>query len=114
MEEPGHVQVLAAKADGRWANAYAPAREMVIPPDFLTALGGWPEARRFFETLNKSSRYVIAYGLGTAKKPETRQRRIEKFVAMLDRGEKPDFGFNKGNKADAASERIPKRRGPAK
>ncbi len=116
MEEPGLVQVLAAKADGRWANAYAPAREMVVPADFLTALDGKPKARRFFETLSKSSRYVIAYGLATAKKPETRQRRLEKFVAMLVLGEKPDFGFTKGKKAEpeAAPKRQPQRRGSAK
>lgn len=100
MEEPGLVQVRAAKADGRWANAYAPAREMTVPVDFLAALDGRPEAKRFFETLNKSNRYAIAYGLTTAKKPETRQRRLDKFLDMLARGEKPDFGFTKGKKAE--------------
>lgn len=106
MEEPGLVHVRAAKADGRWANAYAPAREMTVPADFLASLGSRPEAKRFFETLNKSNRYVIAYGLATAKKPETRQRRFEKFLDMLVRREKPDFGFTKGTKAepDAAAD----------
>jgi uncharacterized protein YdeI (YjbR/CyaY-like superfamily) len=99
MEEPGLVHVRAAKADGRWKNAYSPASEMKVPADFLAVLENRPEAKQFFETLNKSNRYVIAYGLATAKKPETRQRRFEKFVDMLVREEKPDFGFTKGKKA---------------
>jgi uncharacterized protein YdeI (YjbR/CyaY-like superfamily) len=98
MEEPGLVHVRAAKADGRWENAYASASEMKVPADFLAALESRPEAKQFFETLNKSNRYAIAYGLTTAKKPETRQRRFEKFMDMLVRQEKPDFGFTKGKK----------------
>jgi uncharacterized protein YdeI (YjbR/CyaY-like superfamily) len=93
------VHVLAAKADGRWENAYSPVSEMKVPADFLAALESMPEVKQFFETLNKSNRYVIAYGLTTAKKPETRQRRFEKFMDMLVREEKPDFGFTKGKKA---------------
>ena len=93
MEEPGLVQVRAAKADGRWENAYAPASEMKVPADFLAALESRPKAEEFFQTLNKSSQYAIAYGLSTAKRPETRQRRFEKFIGMLDRQEKPGFGF---------------------
>lgn len=91
MQEPGLAHVRAAQADGRWASAYAPASEMSVPEDFIEALRRKPAAKRFFETLNKSSRYVIAYGLATAKKPETRQRRFEKFIGMLARKEKPDF-----------------------
>ena len=93
MEEPGLVQVRAAKVDGRWENAYAPASEMKVPADFLAALESRPKAEEFFQTLNKSSQYAIAYGLSTAKRPETRQRRFEKFIGMLDRQEKPGFGF---------------------
>lgn len=99
MEEPGLVQVRAAKADGRWNDAYSPASEMEIPADFLAALKSKPKAKRFFETLNKSSKYAIAYGLATAKKPETKQRRFDKFIDMLIREEKPDFGFKKDTKA---------------
>jgi uncharacterized protein YdeI (YjbR/CyaY-like superfamily) len=99
MEEPGLVHVRAAKADGRWENAYSPASEMKVPADFLAALESRPEVKQFFETLNKSNQYAIAYGLTTAKKPETRQRRFEKFMDMLVRQEKPDFGFTKGKKA---------------
>ena len=99
MEEPGLAQVNAAKADGRWDKAYAPASEMTVPADFLSALESKPKAKRFFDALTKSSKYVIAYGLATASKPETRQRRFDKFLDMLVREEQPDFGFTKGKKA---------------
>jgi len=88
MTEAGLVHISAAKADGRWQNAYT-ASEMKVPPDFMAALESKPKAKGFFEKLNKSSRYVIAYGLIGAKKPETRQRRFEKFMDMLTREEKP-------------------------
>ena len=88
MMESGLVHVRAAKADGRWENAYA-ASEMKVPEDFLAALESKPEAKHFFETLTKSSHYVIAYGLTSAKKPETRQRRFKKFLDMLVSEEKP-------------------------
>ncbi|MCM2372851.1 YdeI/OmpD-associated family protein [Aporhodopirellula aestuarii] len=99
MEEPGLAQVAAAKADGRWENAYAPASELQVPEDFVAALNKKPKAKRFFATLTKSSRYLISHGLTTAKKPETRKRRFDKFMDMLVREEKPDFGFSKGEKA---------------
>ncbi|MEM9063869.1 MAG: YdeI/OmpD-associated family protein [Planctomycetota bacterium] len=95
MEKPGLAQVDAAKADGRWENAYAPASEMEIPDDFIAAVKKKPKAQTTFEDLNKTNRYAIAYGLTTAKRPETRERRFEKFLGMLTRGEKPDFGFKK-------------------
>jgi len=94
MQEPGLVQVRAAKADGRWKNAYA-ASEMKVPADFLAAVKRKPKAKQRFETLNRTDRYAIAYGLTTAKRPETRQRRFDKYLDMLIRGEKPDFGFKK-------------------
>jgi len=97
MQEPGRVQVRAAKADGRWKNAYA-ASEMKVPADFLAAVERKPKAKQCFETLNKANRYAIAYKLTTAKRPETRQRRFDEFLDMLIRGEKPDFGFKKSKK----------------
>jgi uncharacterized protein YdeI (YjbR/CyaY-like superfamily) len=99
MKEPGLVHVYSAKADGRWDIAYAPASEMKVPEDFLAALKRRPKVNRFFKTLNKSSQYVIAYGLATAKKPATREKRFEKFMNMLMREEKPGFGFNKNKNA---------------
>jgi uncharacterized protein YdeI (YjbR/CyaY-like superfamily) len=88
MEEPGLVHVRAAKADGRWKNAYA-VSEMKVPADFLAALENRPKVKQFYETLTKSNRHAIAYGLESAKKPETRKRRFQKFMDTLIREEKP-------------------------
>jgi len=88
MMASGLAAVRAAKADGRWENAYA-ASEMQVPADFLAALESKPQAQAFFERLTKSSHYVIAYGLTSAKKAETRQRRFAKFMDTLVRQEKP-------------------------
>jgi uncharacterized protein YdeI (YjbR/CyaY-like superfamily) len=88
MTKSGLVHVRAAKADGRWEKAYV-VSEMKVPADFLAALENKPKAKQFFNTLTKSSRYVIAYGLISAKKAETRQRRFAKFIDMLARKEKP-------------------------
>jgi len=88
MQTSGLVHVQAAKADGRWENAYV-VSEMAVPEDFIAALENQPIAKQFFETLNKANRYVIAYGLTSAKKPETRLRRFEKFMNMLVLEEKP-------------------------
>ena len=88
MKEAGLVHVRAAKEDRRWQNAYV-VSEMEIPTDFLATLESKPDVKAFFETLTKSSRYVIAYGLISAKKPETRQKRFDKFMHMLANEEKP-------------------------
>lgn len=88
MMESGLVHVRAAKADGRWENAYA-ASEVEVPEDFLAVLESNPKLKQFFETLNKSSRYAIAHGLTSAKKAETRQRRFAKFMNMLAHEERP-------------------------
>lgn len=88
MMESGLEHVRAAKADGRWDNAYT-ASEMKVPTDFLVALDGNPKAKYFFEALTKSSRFVIAYGLLSAKKAETRQKRFEKYMDMLSNEVKP-------------------------
>ncbi|MEW5008662.1 MAG: YdeI/OmpD-associated family protein [Cycloclasticus sp.] len=88
MMESGLVHVRAAKADGRWESAYT-ASEMKVPADFLAILENKPKAKQFFETLTKSSHYVIAYGLTSAKRPGTRERRFAKFIDMLVSEEKP-------------------------
>ncbi len=98
MKEPGLMLVRAAKLDGRWEKAYT-VSEMKVPEDFLAALESIPKAKQFYETLTKSSRYVIAYGLTSAKKPETRQRRFAKYIDMLTREEKQGFGLKKMKKA---------------
>jgi uncharacterized protein YdeI (YjbR/CyaY-like superfamily) len=88
MTEFGLVQVRAAQSDGRWENAYAVSK-LKVPADFKAALVSEPKAKQFFETLTKSSYYVIAYGLTSAKKPETRLKRFTKYINMLVREEKP-------------------------
>ena len=83
MQEPGMVHVREAQADGRWDAAYA-SSEMTVPEDFLAALEQRPKAKAFFETLNRQNLYAIGYGLQAAKKPETRQKRFDKFLDMLE------------------------------
>ncbi|MEZ8140780.1 hypothetical protein A1OO_14995 [Enterovibrio norvegicus FF-33] len=88
MMEPGLVHVRAAKADGRWEKAYV-VSEMEVPADFIAALENQPKAKAFYEKLTKSNRYTIAYGLTSAKKPETRLKRFAKFMSMLVDEKKP-------------------------
>ena len=88
MTEAGLVHIRAAKGDGRWQSAYV-VSEMKVPADFLAALESHPEAKQFYESLTKSSRTTIAYGLTSAKRPETRQRRFTKFMDMMAREEDP-------------------------
>lgn len=87
MRPAGMAEVEVARADGRWAAAYAPASTAQVPPDLQAALDASPAAATFFATLKGANRYAILYRIGTAKKPETRARRIGDFVAMLERGE---------------------------
>ena len=89
MQESGLIHVREAQADGRWEKAYKMS-ELEVPDDFLAALENKSEAKQFYETLTKSSRSVIAYGLESAKKSETRQKRFDKFMEMLIRQEKPN------------------------
>jgi uncharacterized protein YdeI (YjbR/CyaY-like superfamily) len=88
MAAPGLAEVERAKADGRWEAAYDSPRTTAIPEDFAKALTAKPRAAAFFDTLNAANRYAILWRLQTAKRPETRAKRIEQFVAMLGRGEK--------------------------
>ncbi|MDL5031864.1 YdeI/OmpD-associated family protein [Pelomonas sp. APW6] len=87
MQAPGHAQIEAAKADGRWAQAYDSARTATVPEDLRAALDAEPAARDFFATLNAANRYAVLWRIQTAVKPETRARRIAQLVAMLARGE---------------------------
>lgn len=83
MKPAGLKEVEAAKADGRWESAYLSPSKITVPEDLQAALNKEPKAQAFFETLSGSNRYAILYRLHDAKKPETRQRRLEKFVTML-------------------------------
>jgi uncharacterized protein YdeI (YjbR/CyaY-like superfamily) len=87
MEPSGLAEVERARADGRWDRAYEGPRTAEPPPDLLEALAARPAARDFFATLNSTNRFAILYRIQDAKRPETRARRIAKFVDMLERGE---------------------------
>ena len=87
MRQPGLREIERARADGRWEAAYASPSNVTVPDDLQAALDANPEAREFFATLKGVNRYAILYRIHDAKRPETRARRIEKFVAMLARGE---------------------------
>lgn len=87
MQLPGHAQVEAAKADGRWARAYEGAKTSTVPDDLIAALAASPPAEAFFATLNASNRYAVLWRIQTAVKPETRAKRIVQLVDMLARGE---------------------------
>jgi uncharacterized protein YdeI (YjbR/CyaY-like superfamily) len=87
MRETGLAQVNAARADGRWNAAYAPASTAEVPPDLQEALDQSPTAAAFFATLTGANRYAILYRIGAVKKPDTRARKIATYVVMLERGE---------------------------
>ena len=87
MRPAGLAAVESAKADGRWESAYQPSKNAEIPADLQAALDANPKARAFFETLRGANRYAVIYRVSTAKKPETRARRIADFVERLARGE---------------------------
>ena len=87
MQPAGHAQVDAAKADGRWAQAYDGAKTATMPDDLQAALDASPEAKAFFATINASNRYAVLWRVQTAVKPETRAKRIAQLVDMLARGE---------------------------
>ncbi len=88
MRPAGLAEVEAAKADGRWDAAYAGQRTAKVPADLQRELDRNRDAREFFATLDSANRYAILYRLEDAKKPETRERRLRKFVGMLERREK--------------------------
>ena len=88
MREAGLREIERAKADGRWAAAYESQRTMTVPDDFQAALDKNPAAQLFFDQLNSVNRYAILYRITTAKKADTRQKRIETFIVMLNEGKK--------------------------
>ena len=88
MRPAGLRQVEQARADGRWDAAYDGQRTIAVPDDLQRALDAQSEAAAFFATLDSRNRYAVLYRIQTAKKPETRAARIEKYVAMLADGRK--------------------------
>jgi uncharacterized protein YdeI (YjbR/CyaY-like superfamily) len=87
MRPRGLREIEQAKLDGRWDAAYAPQSKATIPDDLRAALDGNEAARRRFGELDRRNRYAILHRVHEAKKPETRAQRIEKYIAMLSRGE---------------------------
>jgi uncharacterized protein YdeI (YjbR/CyaY-like superfamily) len=87
MRPAGVAEVERAKADGRWDAAYAGQASMDVPDDLAAALAAQPEAQAMFDILTRQNRYAVLYRIESAKRPDTRARRIESFVAMLARGE---------------------------
>ena len=87
MHPAGIAEMERAKADGRWEAAYGGSAEIEVPPELAAALAANPKARAMFEALSSQNRYAILYRLGTAKRADTRTRRVDQFVAMLARGQ---------------------------
>ncbi|KAK3368773.1 bacteriocin-protection, YdeI or OmpD-associated-domain-containing protein [Podospora didyma] len=83
MRPPGQAEINAAKADGRWDRAYSSSSVMQVPADFQKALDKNKKAGAYFDTLNKSKRYSFLWRIETAKRAETRQRRIDQFIGLL-------------------------------
>jgi uncharacterized protein YdeI (YjbR/CyaY-like superfamily) len=88
MKPAGLVEVERAKADGRWEKAYESSANITPPDDFIAALSKNKQAEDFWKTLNKSNVYAFLFRIHSAKKEETRTKRIEQFVEMLSRHEK--------------------------
>lgn len=89
MHPAGIAEVERAKADGRWESAYSGSAAIEVPADLAEALAADPRAQAMFEILTRHNRYAVIYRITTAKRAETRARRIEQLVAMLARGESP-------------------------
>ena len=88
MQPAGLQQIERARADGRWDVAYEGQSKITVPPDLQRELDNNQKAQDFFNTLNSANRYAILFRIHTAKKPETRAARIQKFVEMLSNGQK--------------------------
>jgi uncharacterized protein YdeI (YjbR/CyaY-like superfamily) len=87
MKPAGLKAVEAAKQDGRWDAAYSSQKNISVPDDFQTALNKNKKAKAFFESLTSGRRYSFLFRVTTAKKAETREKRIRQFLEMLERGE---------------------------
>jgi uncharacterized protein YdeI (YjbR/CyaY-like superfamily) len=87
MTSAGLDEVVRAKQDGRWEAAYEPASTATVPADFEAELNKNPRARDFFKTISATNRYAILWRLQTAKKAETRTKRMRSFIEMLEKGE---------------------------
>ena len=91
MKPAGLKAIEAAKQDGRWEAAYASQKNITIPEDFQATLDKNKKAKAFFGTLKSAERYSFLFRLHNAKKAETRAKRIQQFIEMLEKGEKIHF-----------------------
>jgi uncharacterized protein YdeI (YjbR/CyaY-like superfamily) len=89
MRPAGLAAFAEASADGRIADAYAGQASITVPDDLTAALAAEPAAQAMFAKLSSQNRYAVLLRIAQAKRAETRARRIERFVAMLARGETP-------------------------
>ena len=89
MQPAGIAEVQRAKDDGRWEAAYSGSATIEVPDDMAAALAGDPKAQAMFEILTSQNRYAVLYRIATAKRADTRARRIEQLVGMLARGDTP-------------------------
>ena len=87
MRPAGLAAIESAKASGRWESAYQPSSTAEVPPELQAALDKRPKAKAFFDTLRGANRYALIYRVHTAKKPETRAKRVAEFIEMLERNE---------------------------
>lgn len=87
MRPSGFAAVEAAKQSGRWDSAYQPTRSREIPSELAEALASSPKAREFFETLGSQNRFAFVFRSSSTKKAETRIKRAQEFVRMMERGE---------------------------
>jgi uncharacterized protein YdeI (YjbR/CyaY-like superfamily) len=88
MKQPGMRAIENAKKNGRWDAAYDSPGGATVPEDFQAALDASPPAAAFFKTLDRANRYAVLFRIQTVKKAETRARKIEQFIGMLEREEK--------------------------
>jgi uncharacterized protein YdeI (YjbR/CyaY-like superfamily) len=89
MTPAGQAEIDRAKADGRWDAAYAPVKGSVLPADLAAAIAASARATELLARLSSQNRFALIFRTSTAKRPETRAKRIAEFVAMLERGETP-------------------------
>ena len=87
MQASGLAEIEKVKQNGMWDNAYESQKNITVPEEFKTELDNNERAKIFFESLNSSNRYSFLFRIHTAKKPETKTKKIKQFIEMLEKGE---------------------------
>jgi len=87
MKAAGLEEIERARRDGRWESAYGSQRTLAPDAEFQKALNKNPRAKKFFKTISAANRYAILWRIQTAKRPETRERRIREYIEKLEKGE---------------------------